>query len=316
MDNLYTDLINYVLCTLLEDQEIVNLFRCNQIAPKIKYCLRHYVEFPIYSARYSELHKLLTKYKHKYKNKLFRDMIEPIYLTGNPDFGRKCTVTISRNGEFMSNYYSKLPEPDLNLMPPIIKSTYGEKGSKKIKPHIFCNLINKLFIKTIDEYNTFLNNLDKYNKVRYLYFDNKFNHLIKIPNFITHIVFGNYFNQPIIFGIPNSVIDIRFGYFFDQPLKIPNDFSSNPNKNQFSVLLPDSLKFLTLYNYQKPLCVPNTINLKYIDQYGKYTDMPPNICTQVNPLGNTCTQVNPLGNTCTQVNPLGIRQYDAASACA
>jgi hypothetical protein len=67
------------------------------------------------------------------------------------------------------------------------------------------------------------------NSVTHLTFGNNFNQLLKaddIPNRVTHLRFGTCFNQPLKEGdIPNSVIHLRFGHYFNQPLKegdIPN----------------------------------------------------------------------------------------------
>ena len=39
-----------------------------------------------------------------------------------------------------------------------------------------------------------------------------------LPNSLTHLEYGTYFNQPVD-NLPNSVEQLIFGYYFDQPLK-------------------------------------------------------------------------------------------------
>ena len=49
-----------------------------------------------------------------------------------------------------------------------------------------------------------------------------------IPNSVTHLTFGNYFNKPIKNCIPNSVTHLTFGHWFNQNINdcIPNSVYS------------------------------------------------------------------------------------------
>ena len=61
-----------------------------------------------------------------------------------------------------------------------------------------------------------------------------------IPNNVTHLKFGYYFNQPLIKGvIPDSVTNLSFGYYFSQIL----------NKD----ILPNNIKELTIYKKYKKI---------------------------------------------------------------
>ena len=59
------------------------------------------------------------------------------------------------------------------------------------------------------------------NSVTHVTFGDYFDQPIEdcIPNSVTHLTFGFDFNQPINGCIPDSVTHLTFGFYFDQPIK-------------------------------------------------------------------------------------------------
>nr|AEX62467.1 putative F-box and FNIP repeat-containing protein [Moumouvirus Monve] len=61
----------------------------------------------------------------------------------------------------------------------------------------------------------------EYDKINKLSYFNQFNNIeyeandTNIPNGITHLTFGHYFNQSVKGCIPNSVTHLTFGFCFD-----------------------------------------------------------------------------------------------------
>ncbi len=103
----------------------------------------------------------------------------------------------------------------------------------------------------------------------YLYINNKDNSIPSIiPDSVTHLNFGHYFNQPLKKDnnsksiIPDSVIYLTFGNEFNQPLEkgdIPDSvthltFGQDFNQELRKGDIPDSVTHLTFgKNFNKPL---------------------------------------------------------------
>ena len=93
------------------------------------------------------------------------------------------------------------------------------------------------------KYHIKFHNKYEYDKIKHLSFIKNFKEIhylsdnINIPNYITHLTFGYYFNQEIKDSIPNSITHLIFGDYFNQEIKncIPNSvrhltFGDNFNK--------------------------------------------------------------------------------------
>src|SRR5579872_6228717 len=90
----------------------------------------------------------------------------------------------------------------------------------------------------------------------------------RIPNSVTHLTFGYYFNQDIKDCIPNSVTHLTFGAFFNQDIKecIPNSvthltFGVSFNQD-IKEYIPYSVTHLTFgINFNKDIkeCIPNSV---------------------------------------------------------
>jgi hypothetical protein len=99
------------------------------------------------------------------------------------------------------------------------------------------------------------------------YFDQQVDYL---PNSITHLIFGSKFNQSVNY-LPNSITHLTFGYWFNQSVNnLPNSithltFSFNSIFNQQVDNLPSSITHLTFGScFNQPLNnLP--INLKEIN---------------------------------------------------
>ncbi len=82
-----------------------------------------------------------------------------------------------------------------------------------------------------------------------------------IPESITHLTFGCYFNQPLSIGvIPNSVTHLNFGYDFNQALSIG--------------VIPENVIHLTFgYSFNQPLSVgviPNSVtHLTFVHSFNQ-----------------------------------------------
>jgi len=96
-----------------------------------------------------------------------------------------------------------------------------------------------------------------------------------IPNSVTHLTFGYYFNQELTKGsIPNSVTHLTFGYFFNQVLKegvIPNSvtyltFGYYFNQKLNYIITDNLIELLVSKNYtQTYLKLNKDILIGYID---------------------------------------------------
>uniref|UniRef100_A0A6G6ADS9 F-box and FNIp repeat-containing protein n=1 Tax=Borely moumouvirus TaxID=2712067 RepID=A0A6G6ADS9_9VIRU len=93
----------------------------------------------------------------------------------------------------------------------------------------------------------------EYGKIKKLPYYNQFNYIkylandINIPEGITHLEFGDFFNQPIEKCIPDNIINLTFGWEFNQPIK---------------GCIPSQLTHLTFgcrFNQSIKECIPNTV---------------------------------------------------------
>ncbi|AGD92011.1 putative F-box and FNIP repeat-containing protein [Megavirus lba] len=108
------------------------------------------------------------------------------------------------------------------------------------------------------------------NYVTHLTFGYYFNKNIKdcIPNSVTHLTFGKNFNKNIRECIPNSVTHLTFGWDFNQNIKgcIPNSvthlkFGYYFNQN-IKDCIPDSVHYLEFgwcFNKKIKDCIPNSV---------------------------------------------------------
>jgi hypothetical protein len=212
MNTLLSDLINYSICPLLKDTELINLFRCNQCMNTIKAPLKKYVSMNI----------------------------------GLDDF---------------------------------------------------YPLINKLEISTFNGYNTFMEYLNKYNRVRHLKFCKKFKHPVIIPEFITDLIFSQDFNHPVnipnsvqnlTFGesfnqhiiIPNSVQNLIFGLWFNQSIIVPNYIKNLTFGHAFNQLIsiPESVTNLTFgHAFNQPITVSRKVKLIYLNYDNGIRKIPDNV---------------------------------------
>ena len=119
------------------------------------------------------------------------------------------------------------------------------------------------------------------NSVTHLTFGNNFNQELKegdIPNSVTHLTFYANFNQELKEGdIPNSVTHLTFDDKFNQKLKesdIPNSVTHltfGSKFNQELNILPSGLKSLMLYENKKILSnLPFTLEKLIIKYYNNY----------------------------------------------
>ncbi len=81
-----------------------------------------------------------------------------------------------------------------------------------------------------------------------------------IPSNVTHLIFNDYFNQPLSVGvIPNSVTHLVFGCEFNQIVDIPNSVTH----------------LLFGYNFNRPLYIPNSvIYLRFGYEFNQIVDIP------------------------------------------
>jgi hypothetical protein len=95
------------------------------------------------------------------------------------------------------------------------------------------------------------------------YFNNPINNCI--PSFVTHLTFGYYFNQPINDCIPSSVTHLSFGWFFDQSINncIPSSVTHLTFGGRFNQsinnCIPSSVTYLTFgWHFNQPIndCIP------------------------------------------------------------
>nr|URM61964.1 F-box and FNIP repeat domain containing protein [Mimivirus sp.] len=155
------------------------------------------------------------------------------------------------------------------------------------------------FMMTCKEYYCLRNdvkytNLYEYNIIEKLSFNNKFKRLVYrgqipntnvsivkhieeflvkdldklVPNNVTHLTFGQDFNQNINGYIPNTITNLTFGFRFNKSIKncIPDSvtnltFGSNFNQN-IKDCIPNSVTNLTFgwdFNQDIKNCIPNTI---------------------------------------------------------
>jgi len=91
-------------------------------------------------------------------------------------------------------------------------------------------------------------------------------HTTDIPSFVTHLAFGNYFNQSIQGIIPPSVIHLAFGCYFNRPIQnsIPPSVTHlifRDNFNQpIKSNIPLSVTHLTLPNlYESTDSIPTSV---------------------------------------------------------
>ena len=121
------------------------------------------------------------------------------------------------------------------------KSKYDERQEKRKK--IESKIADKIMIRKMDsEFRFTLNGCISWNveidkvlfinnniettyipkNVTHIIFGNNFNQKMDnfIPNNVTHIFIGNNFNQKIKNSIPNQVTHLIFGYHFNQEIKL------------------------------------------------------------------------------------------------
>lgn len=106
-----------------------------------------------------------------------------------------------------------------------------------------------------------------------------------IPNSVTHLTFGRYFNRSIKDCIPNSVTHLTFGSYFNQDIKgcIPNSVTASlthltfgsyfnqPIKDCIPNSVTASLTHLTFgYHFNQPIkdCIPTSV--KYLKFSGYF----------------------------------------------
>ena len=115
------------------------------------------------------------------------------------------------------------------------------------------------------------------NNLTHITFGNFFNQLIDLPDSLTHLTFGYEYNQPI--NLPNNLTHLTIGICFNQSITLPNNltqltFNERSFYNQ-PINLPNSLTQLTFgRNYVHSLTLPN--NLTHLT-LGEYFDQPINL---------------------------------------
>src|SRR5579872_1016020 len=144
------------------------------------------------------------------------------------------------------------------------------KTKKKIK---FLSLSRDLHALKDKIYYEDMIDIDKIHNL--WYFDKFTNVLIydtnityKFPMFVTHIIFGPYYNKNVKGLIPNSVTHLTFGEHFNQPINdcIPNSvtrlsFSFNFNQS-IDNCIPNSVTHLTFgphYDQSIKDCIPTSV---------------------------------------------------------
>ena len=160
-------------------------------------------------------------------------------------------------------------------------------------------LFNKKYFDYLNSYMLKCNKIINYNKeifnndllnLRKVIFDDKFNTIInKFPDTLTHVIFGDSFNQPIK-HLPSSLNYLRFGNDFNNTIdyfpetletlifgarfnlhidKFPemlNEIEFGRNYDQPLDNIPKTLKYLSLYNYEKDLSMVSVDTIE-ISQY-------------------------------------------------
>lgn len=110
--------------------------------------------------------------------------------------------------------------------------------------------------------------------VTHLQFGNFFNQPLgkKIPSTVKHIRFGINFDQPVIGSIPNSVTHLIFGYSFNQPIEnaIPSsiihlEFGFCFDQCVDSISSFDRLKFLKFVRGMRLSPTKTFVNVKYFE---------------------------------------------------
>jgi hypothetical protein len=142
-----------------------------------------------------------------------------------------------------------------------IKGCLKNYVNMTLKVHRYSYLISKLHVETINEYNTFIKNLDKYNNVTYLKFGDSINQPINLPNSITVLTFGDSFNQFIV--LPDSITDLTFGNSFNQFIVLPNSIRVLTFGYHFNQLinLPNAITVLTFGDsFNQPIVLPSKKN--------------------------------------------------------
>jgi len=162
-------------------------------------------------------------------------------------------------------------EYDINNPLTIDYLALGYKLKLSRKSNYFDSRLNKYRTQIYSCYIYTLNELNKLKTINHnitqLKFDIDFNDIVtcdNLPNGITHLTFGEFFNQPVD-KLPDSITHLTFGEFFDQPVdKLPasithltfGEFFDQPVDK-----LPTSITHLTLgYEFNKPINnLPNSI---------------------------------------------------------
>ena len=127
----------------------------------------------------------------------------------------------------------------------------------------FLNDRDKIIFTSIEKemnllkYHIKFHNKYEYDKIKHLLFIKNFKEIhylsndTNIPNYITHLTFGNYFNKEIKNCIPDNITHLIFGWKFNQEIKdcIPNNVTHLIFGNNFNQVIKDCIPNSVVYLY-------------------------------------------------------------------
>jgi hypothetical protein len=120
------------------------------------------------------------------------------------------------------------------------------------------------------------------NRVTHLTFGRYYNKPTTIPDSVTHLTFGRYYNK--LTALPNSVTHLIFGHNYDQPTTLPNSITHlifGACYNQITIL-SDSITHLIFGTwYNRPTTLPNSITYLIFGEIYNYQITLPNSVTHL-----------------------------------
>ena len=99
-----------------------------------------------------------------------------------------------------------------------------------------------------------------FSNLTHITFDERFNQpIIKLPDTLIYLEFGNYFNQPLT--VPPILKYLTLGHYFDKPLELPNTLKYLTLGARFRQLFnfPKKLKYIKMPEYYDIMIDVNTI---------------------------------------------------------
>jgi len=121
--------------------------------------------------------------------------------------------------------------------------------------------VNIPYIKKIHNY--YGNGKNLPNTLNILFLEDKFNEPVQLPSSITHLKFGDNFDQPVE-NLPSSITHLTFGKKFNQSIdNLPTSITHLTFESDFNQPvenLPSSITDLTFgENFNQPIDLPSSI---------------------------------------------------------